>query len=134
MVTREAFLTKLFNEYLAGPGNALLGLFHQTAENPKEPWADFIVMEILVAFLIILTLIVLRSRLSVDKPGKLQHIFELIYKFISGQAEDQVGHDGHHHVLIFMSLFIFILLANLIGLIPGFVSPTQTHYVTAGCA
>jgi F-type H+-transporting ATPase subunit a len=134
MVTREAWLTKLFNAYLAGPGNALLALFHQTAANPKEPWADFIVMQILVAVLIVILLAILRRSLSVDKPGKLQHIFELIYEFITGQADDQVGHDSRRHILIFMTLFIFILAANLIGIIPGFVSPTQSHYVTAGCA
>lgn len=134
MVTREAWLTKLFNTYLAGPGNALLGLFHQTAANPKEPWADFIVMEILVAILLIVALVVLRASLSVNKPGKLQHTFELIYEFIGGQAEEQMGHDGHAHMVIFMTFFLFILAANLLGVIPGFVSPTQSHYVTVGCA
>ncbi len=134
MVTREAWLTKLFNAYLAGPGNAILGLFKQTAENPKEPWTDFIVMQILVFAIILLLLVVLRRSLSVDKPGKLQHVFELIHEFIGGQAHDQIGHDGHHHVGIFMSLFVFILMANLIGIVPGFVSPTQSYQVTAGCA
>ena len=134
MVTREAWLTRLFNTYLAGPGNSLLSLFHQTADNPKQPWADFMVMQILVALLIVAVLFVLRRNLSVDKPGKLQHIFELIHEFINGQAEDQIGHDSRRHTLIFMSLFIFILFANLIGIIPGFISPTQCHYVTAGCA
>ena len=134
MVTREAWLTKLFNMYLAGPGNSLLALFHQTADNPKEPWADFIVMQLLVAVLIILLLVVLRRSLSVEKPGKIQHIFEIIREFIREQAHDQIGHGSSRHTVMFASLFIFILMANLIGIIPGFVSPTQSHYVTAGCA
>jgi F-type H+-transporting ATPase subunit a len=134
MVTREAWLTKLFNAYLAGPGNALLALFHQTADNPKEPWADFIVMQLLVALIIIALLFILRSRLSVDKPGKLQQIFELMREFISDQAHDQVGHGSDSHVAIFLTLFIFILFSNLIGIIPTFVSPTQCYYVPAGCA
>ena len=134
MVTREAWLTKLFNAFLAGPGNALLALFHQTAENPKEPWADFIVMQLLVAVLIIALLMVFRRKLSVDKPGTLQHIFELVHEFMNDQAHDQMGHESHRHVGIFTTLFVFILCANLIGLIPGFVSPTQCYYVTAGCA
>jgi F-type H+-transporting ATPase subunit a len=91
-------------------------------------------MQILVAILLIITLFVLRSRLSVDRPGKLQHIFEIIYQFINGESNDQVGHEGHRHLVIFMTFFLFILAANLIGIIPGFVSPTQSHYVTAGCA
>jgi F-type H+-transporting ATPase subunit a len=134
MVTREAWLTTLFNEYLAGPGNWLLSLFHQTAANPKEPWADFIVMQILVAILIVATLLVLRSSLSVDKPGKMQHIFEMLYQFIGGEANDQVGHEGGHHMVVFMTLFLFILLSNLLGIIPGFIGPTQCYYVPAGCA
>jgi F-type H+-transporting ATPase subunit a len=134
MVTREAFLTKLFNAYFAGPGNSLLALFHQKATDPNEPWADFMVMQILVALIIIAMLFVLRRNLSVDKPGKMQHIFEVIHEFITGQAEDQIGHDSRRHTVIFMSLFIFILVANLIGIVPGFISPTQCHYVTAGCA
>ena len=134
MVTREAWLTQLFNEHLAGFGNALLALFHQTAENPKEPWADFIVMQVLVALIIMVLFAVVKGSLSVRTPGTVQHIFELIHSFIGGQAEDQVGHDGHKHVTIFETLFIFLLLANLIGVIPMFVSPTQVPYVPAGCA
>ena len=134
MVTREAWLTQLFNEHLAGFGNALLALFHQTAENPKEPWADFIVMQVLVALIIMVLFAVVKGSLSVSTPGTVQHIFELIHSFIGGQAEDQVGHDGHKHVTIFETLFIFLLAANLIGVIPMFVSPTQVPYVPAGCA
>jgi F-type H+-transporting ATPase subunit a len=57
-----------------------------------------------------------------------------VHGFISEQAEEQVGHGSSHHVVFFETLFIFILLANLIGIIPMFVSPTQFVYVPAGCA
>jgi F-type H+-transporting ATPase subunit a len=134
MVTHEAWLTALFNTYLAGLGNWLLGLFHQTASNPNEPWADHIVMQLLVAAIIILLLLVVRAGLSVDKPGALQHVFELIHGFIGGEAEDQIGHDGRHHIVLFETLFVFLLICNLIGIIPKFVSPTQVIYVPAGCA
>jgi F-type H+-transporting ATPase subunit a len=135
MSTHEALLTQLFNQYLAGLGNALLALFGQTAADPKMPWADHIVMQLLVAFIMIVLFLVLRASLSVDKPGKLQHIFELIHSFISEQADDQIEHhQGRKHVVVFETLFIFILLANLIGIIPMFVSPTQFVYVPAGCA
>lgn len=134
MATHEALLTQIFNAHLAGLGNTLLSLFGQTAENQAEPWADFIVMQLLIAVIMIALFAFLRSRLSVEKPGKLQHVFELIHGFIVEQADDQVGHDGHHHIVIFETLFIFLLIANLIGIIPQFSSPTQTPYVPAGCA
>ena len=43
-------------------------------------------------------------------------------------------HDGPQHVVLLGTFFIFILISNLIGIIPGFESPTQAIDVTAGCA
>jgi len=134
MVTHEAWLTKLFNEYFADFANWLLALFGQKAENPAEPWADFMVMQILVAVILILLFAVLRTRLSVARPGGMQHIFEMIHGFVSEEAEGQVGHDSHRHIVLFETLFIFLIFCNLIGIIPGFVSPTQVIYVPVGCA
>jgi F-type H+-transporting ATPase subunit a len=133
-MTHETLLAKFFNSHFAGVANAVLGIFGRTAENPAEPWADHMVMQLLVAILMVILLFVLKSRLSVDKPGTLQHLFEMIHGFIKDTADDQVGHDGHKHVLLFETLFIFLLLANLIGMIPGFMSPTQAIYVPLGCA
>jgi F-type H+-transporting ATPase subunit a len=76
----------------------------------------------------------LRTRLSVDKPGKVQQVFEVIYEFLRGESEDQVGHDAHKHVGYFATVFLFILFCNLIGIIPGFEAPTMTPSVPAGCA
>jgi len=133
MVTHEALLTKLFNMYLGGFGNWLLALVHQKAANPEEPWADFMVMQIVVALLLIVLFMVLRASLSVDKPGMFQQVFELIHGFVSGQSEEHLGHD-RRHIYLFETLFLFILLSNLLGVIPGFVSPTQVIYVPVGCA
>src|ERR1700693_3586056 len=108
MVTHEAWLTKLFNEYFAGFGNWLLALFRQKADNPSEPWADFMVMQILVALILIALFALLRSRLSVEKPGGMQHVFEMIHGFVSSEAEGQLGHESHRHVLLFETMFIFL--------------------------
>ena len=134
MVTHEAWLTKLFNEYFAGFANWLLALFGQKAENPSEPWADFMVMQILVFVILIAIFAMLRGRLSVSKPGGLQQVFEMIHGFVSNEAESQLGHDSPRHVVLLETMFIFLLVANLIGIIPGFVSPTQVIYVPVGCA
>ena len=134
MVTHEAWLTRLFNAHLAGLGNWLLALFHQQAANAAEPWADFMVMQLTVALLLIILFAILRSQLSVDKPSSLQHVFELIHGFLAGESEKHVGHDSRKHIVLFETLFCFILISNLIGVIPGFVSPTQVIYVPAGCA
>src|SRR5437588_8091811 len=69
-----------------------------------------------------------------DKPGKLQHISEVVYDFVDAQAHDSVGHGSGKYVPYFASLFIFILFMNLIGIIPGFESPTMTPSVPLGLA
>jgi F-type H+-transporting ATPase subunit a len=132
MSEEEIWLTRLFNDYLAGLGNLLRSLFHQPASD--RPWANFIVMQIMVAAIIVILFAILKSRLSVDRPGKLQQVFEIIYDFVHGQADDMVGHDGHQHTTLFGTFFVFILVCNLIGIIPGFQSPTQVVFVPAGCA
>jgi F-type H+-transporting ATPase subunit a len=130
----ELWITALFNDYLAGAGNAILNLFGLHAENPARPWANFIAMQILVALIIIALFAVLRSRLSMDRPGKLQHVFESIYTFLHDQSEEAIGHGGAKYLPFFITLFVFILFGNLIGIIPGFESPTMFPFVPAGCA
>src|SRR5215475_7278809 len=130
----ELWITKIFNDYLAGAGNAILSLAGVHAENPARPWANFVTMQLVVAIIIVVLFALLRPRLSVDKPGKFQHIFELVYGFLHDQSEEQVGHHGPHYVAYFGTIFIFILFANLIGIVPGFESPTMVPSVPVGCA
>jgi F-type H+-transporting ATPase subunit a len=134
MQEHEVWITRLFNDHLAGVGNSILGLFRVQAENPARPWVNFITMEILVALIMIVLFALLRPRLSMDKPGTLQQSFEMVYQFISGQAEESVDRHPHRYVAFFSTLFVFILFCNLIGVIPGFESPTMFPSVTAGCA
>ncbi|MDR3698523.1 MAG: F0F1 ATP synthase subunit A [Candidatus Sulfopaludibacter sp.] len=128
----ELWLTKLFNDHLASLGNFFLGLVHMPPE--ARPWVNHITMQVLVAFLIIVIFALLRPRLSADRPGKFQHTLELIYDFVRGQADEQVGHEAHRYLAFFGTIFIFVLCMNLIGVVPGFESPTMSAPVPLGCA
>jgi F-type H+-transporting ATPase subunit a len=132
MQEHEIWLTKLFNDHLAGVGNAILGMIGMAPQD--RPWATFITMQLLVAAILIVLFALLRTRLSVDRPGKIQQSFELVYEFIRSQTEDMVGHEGHQYMFFFGTLFLFVIFSNLIGVIPGFESPTMFPYVPAGCA
>ena len=134
MPEHEIWLTRLFNDHLAGLGDWLLGLVRVHAENPARPWANFITMQLLVAAIIIVVFAYLRPRLSIDRPGKTQHTFEVIYTFLHGEANDNIGHEGPRFLPFLGTLFIFILFCNLIGVVPGFESPTMNPSVPAGCA
>ena len=128
----ELFLTKIFNNALAAPANAILKMVGKPEE--ARPWDNSLPMELLVVLLIVALALVLKSQLSVDKPGPLQHIFEVIYDFLhTSAAEVGIAHP-EQHVPLFATLFFLILIANLIGLIPGFESPTMTYAMPLGCA
>lgn len=128
----DLWLAKLFNAYLAGPANTVLGWVGIPPQS--EPWTNFMVMQILLVVVIMVFFAILRTGLSVDRPGKLQQLFEVIYEFVRDQTDEFVGHGGHKYLPFFGLLFLFVLFGNLIGLIPGLESPTMYPYVPAGCA
>ena len=134
MPEHELWLTVLFNNYLAGFANALLGLFNLHATNPTRPWENWIVMELLVVAILMVLAAVVRSRLSAENPGNLQQLYELLFGFLKTQA-NQVGIEHPDQYLAFFgTLFIFILVMNLIGIIPIFESPTMAVAVPTGLA
>jgi len=130
----DLWTTKLFNQFLAGPLDSLLNAIGRPPADPAHPWQNWITMEILVVLIIMVVFGILKSRLSADRPGKLQLTFEAIDNFVAGQAHDAVEHDSSKYVPFFGTLFIFILFMNLIGVIPGFESPTMTPAVPCALA
>ncbi len=134
MQEHELLITVFFNNYLAGPGNAVLSLVGMHPENPERPWANFVTLQFAVFALLVILFAALRPRLSMDKPGNLQHFFEIIYNFLRDQSEEIVGHNGPKYLHMFASIFIFVLFANLIGVLPFFESPTMFPSVPLGCA
>ncbi|HTS35154.1 MAG TPA: F0F1 ATP synthase subunit A [Candidatus Solibacter sp.] len=130
----QLWFTHLLNNLLHGPVTAFLRALHIEPKHPNYPISDSFAMELLVfAFLLIVFLLV-RSRLSVDSPGALQHSFEGIEGFVLGQSHEIIGHHSEPYTPFFAIVFIFILVSNLIGLIPGFESPTGVPIVPLGCA
>ncbi|MGB7761237.1 MAG: F0F1 ATP synthase subunit A [Bryobacteraceae bacterium] len=132
MQESELWITRIFNDHFRDLGNAALQLVG--IESQPRPWANYILMQFLVFLLLVIVFAVLRARLSATQPGKLQQTCELIYGFVRGQAESQMGHSGPRYLPYFGTMFIFILVSNLIGLIPVFESPTMNAPVTLGCA
>ena len=129
----EVWSSALLNRFLAAPLNAFwnaLGVAH----DPAHPWENWLSIEILVVAIIVVLFAVLRSRLSVESPGTFQLSFEAVYKFVRGQSSESIDHHVDRYVAFFGTIFIFILFLNLIGIIPGFESPTQTPAVPLGFA
>ncbi|WP_003542765.1 F0F1 ATP synthase subunit A [Desulfotomaculum nigrificans] len=74
-------------------------------------------------------------KLDVRKPGKAQALFELLWDFLGEQVYANLGHKkGAPMVTIVLTFFIFILFANLLGLVPTLNSPTADKNTTFGLA
>jgi F-type H+-transporting ATPase subunit a len=61
-------------------------------------------------------------------------MFEGIHGFVGNQSEEIIGHHSEGFTPFLAALGLFILLCNLIGVIPGFESPTATPAVPLGLA
>src|SRR5437867_11817098 len=59
-----------------------------------------------------------------------RNVAEVVTEFIDGVAAGVIGHGSERYVPLLGSFFVFILLANLIGLVPGFIPPTSEFRVT----
>ncbi len=126
--------TALLNRLFGGVANRLLHALGIQPAFPQTPITNYVAMEILVALLLIIFFLVVRSRLSVDKPGGLQHIMEAVRGFIVGQSREIIGHHSERFTAFLVTLAFFILISNLLGIVPGFESPTATPSVPLGCA
>jgi F-type H+-transporting ATPase subunit a len=133
MHEHELWVTALLNHFFAAPAQWVLNLAGIPA-GEHGPWSNFMAMEILVLLIIVLAAAWLRARLSVDRPGIFQLTIEAIWGFLAEQAEEIIGHGFRGYVPFFFALFMFILVSNLIGIIPTFEAPTMYYYVPAGIA
>jgi F-type H+-transporting ATPase subunit a len=127
-------LTAFFNKIFGGVALALLNALGIHSHHPDAPISNFVAMEILVFGLLILFFLLVRSRLSVENPGGLQHMMEGVHGFVQDQSDEIIGHHSEGYTPFLVTLGLFILACNLIGLIPAFESPTANPSVPLGCA
>ena len=67
-------------------------------------------------------------------PGKMQNFFELVVDGIENFMVDTIGEEGRWLFPFAATIFIFVFVGNLIGLIPGFYPPTATLNTTWPCS
>jgi F-type H+-transporting ATPase subunit a len=120
--------------------NALLGPLVKAALQPlgfhfgHEVIPNYLVMTLLIVIGITLTCLLMRSRLSVEHPGKFQILLEDGVMSVVGLLEEWIGPDGRSYLPLIATLGLFILIGNYAGLVPGLMAPTANINVTLGCA
>jgi len=87
-----------------------------------------------IAVVAVTAFLVLGMRRAAVVPGRWQSMAEILYEFVAGMIRDNAGHGAKAYFPFIFTLFMFILFANLIGLIPGSFAVTSHIIVTFALA
>ena len=91
-------------------------------------------LEMLITALLIILLLVLGTRKVQLVPNKFQTLLELSYEFISDMINDNIGQEGKKYLPFIFSIFLFILIGNLLGMLPFSFTWTSHIIVTFAIA
>lgn len=130
----QLLITRFLNAHLAGPTTSLLHTFHVQPVDPAAPISNAFAMELLVFAALLVYFVIVRLTLQVEKPAAAQHLAEMTHEFVSEQGEQIIGHGSERFTSYLTALGLFILLSNLLGLVPGLESPTANVVVPLGFA
>jgi F-type H+-transporting ATPase subunit a len=83
-----------------------------------------------IAVVTIAALFMLGTRRRAIVPSRSQSVAELIYGFVHNMVEEVTGHEGVKYFPYVLTLFLFILFSNLLGLLPGSFTTTSHVAVT----
>src|SRR5258707_7202743 len=118
------FWTRVLGKFGTTP-DALFGVY--TPEN-AIPW--YTVMFVLACIIRLVVIWICQGRLSEDEPGHGQQTLEVGVLAVRSMLEDIVGPHGVKYFPVVMTFAVLILVSNLMGLFPLFMSPTSATSVT----
>jgi F-type H+-transporting ATPase subunit a len=116
--------TKFFAQFNTTP-EAVFGPY--TPEN-AIPW--YTVMFVIACILSVVIIWILKGQLSEEEPGYGQQTLEVGVLAVRGMLEDIIGPHGLQYFPVVMTFAVLILVSNLMGLFPLFMSPTAATSVT----
>jgi F-type H+-transporting ATPase subunit a len=127
------WVVEAFNRVFGPPLAAVLGLVGVEVPDPLHVVPDYLVMALIVALALIVLLGLASRRLALVPRGR-QNVAEMIVQLLEGLAVDTIGPEGRKYLPVIGTVGLFVFGCNMIGLVPGFMSPTSKLNVTLGCA
>lgn len=116
--------TKVFAKFGTTP-EAVFGPYNaETA----IPW--YTVMFVIACILSVVIIWILKGQLSEDEPGYGQQTLEVGVLAVRSMIEDIIGPQGLQYFPVVMTFAVLILVSNLMGMFPLFMSPTSATSVT----
>ena len=118
----------LWKSFFAKFGTTPESVFGAYTPENAIPW--YTVMFVIACILSVAIIWVLKGQLSVDEPGHGQQTLELGVLAVRDMIQDIIGPHGLKYFPIVMTFAVLILVSNLMGLFPLFMSPTAATSVT----
>lgn len=84
----------------------------------------------LIAVAAVYWLVIAGTKQRALVPGRLQSVVELSYEFVAGMLRDNAGKEGMRYFSLIFTLFMFILMGNTLGMVPGAFTFTSHIIVT----
>jgi F-type H+-transporting ATPase subunit a len=128
------WIVQAVNALFGAPVAALLGMIGITVDPAHEVIPNYIVMSLLILVGLGILAVAVRTRLSVDNPGRFQIFLEMLVGGVVGLLDENIGPKGRKYLPLIGAVGLFILVGNLMGLVPGLMAPTSNINVTLGCA
>jgi len=116
--------------------NRVLGAFGTTPEDAFGPYTAenaipwYTVMFFIACILSVVIIWIFKGKLSESEPGGAQQTLEVSVLAVRNMIEDIIGPHGLKYFPIVMTFAVLILVSNLMGLFPLFMSPTAATSVT----
>jgi F-type H+-transporting ATPase subunit a len=130
----NSLITQTLNQHFGNLATQVLHVFHVQPYNPQAPITETFAMEILVFGVLLIFFVLVRLSLNVENPGAIQQTAEMVHDFVSGQADSIIGPGGQRYVVFTTCVLLFILLSNLLGMVPRMLAPTSVPTVPLGVA
>ncbi len=130
----QTLFAQFLNLHFGAFATSMLRALHVEPKFPQAPITDAFAMELLIFAALLAYFVFVRITLNVEKPNNVQHVAEMTHEFVSEQGESIIGQGYERFVSYLTVLGVFILIANLMGLVPGLESPTANVVVPLGLA
>jgi len=114
-----------------------VGIHHHVVEFAGKFFnLDTLMMTWLVMAIVLLIAFLATRTLGKGKmPGnKCQNSIELLYEYVSDTVKENLDEFAPQFVSLIFTMFLFIFVSNMLGLIPGLASPTNDLNTTSGLA
>lgn len=123
-----AYTKPFWDDFLGRFGTSATDAFGPYSPETAIPW--YTVMFFIACILSVVIIWIMKGKLSESEPGHAQQTLEISVIAVRNMIGDIIGPHGLKYFPVVMTFAVLILVSNLMGLFPLFMSPTAATSVT----